>query len=83
MLGHHRPPAKRHLNGVSMVGREWPAFSAILNPLFPHKTKKQKKKEKKKKRKKKTERKTCQSLTPLAKLSGSAHVLYFAFAPSH
>ena len=64
MLGHHWPPAKRHLNGVSLVGREWPAFSAILDSLFPHKI-------------------TCQSLTPLAKLSGPAHVLYFAIAPSH
>ena len=26
---HHRPQATRHLNGVSLAGRSWPAFIAI------------------------------------------------------
>ena len=37
-------PAKRHLNGVSLAGRWWPAFSGILSSLFS--STKEKKKEK-------------------------------------
>ena len=28
--GHHRPPAKCHLNGVSMTGRWWPHIECRL-----------------------------------------------------
>ena len=63
MLGHHSSgtTAKRHLNGVSLAGRYWPTYGGIwiVSP-FIHLEKKQKTK------------KRCQSLTPLAKLSGSA-----------
>ena len=40
ILGHHRPPVKRHLNGVSLASQCWPAFSAIwiLSPLWLKKT---------------------------------------------
>ena len=31
--------AKRHLNGVSLAGRRWPAFSGILDPSFLHQLK--------------------------------------------
>ena len=42
ILGHHRPPAKRHFNGVSLAGRWWPAFIGywILSPLINNKKKK-------------------------------------------
>ena len=32
-------PARRHLNGVSLVGRWWPAYSGILDPSSPHQLK--------------------------------------------
>ena len=51
-------PAKRHLNGVSLAGQWWQAFSDIwiLSPL------------------KKTKTSKLQSWAPLTKLSGYAHV---------
>ena len=30
LAGHQRPPAKRHLNGVSPVGRRWPNIECWL-----------------------------------------------------
>ena len=33
-------PAKQHLNGVSLVGRWWPAYSGYLDPSSPHHLKK-------------------------------------------
>ena len=64
-------PAKRHFNGVSLVGRLLPAYGGFwsLTPL----EKKRKKKEK-----------TYQSWTPLTKLSGSGHnVSYLVFGRIH
>ena len=36
ILGHHGSPVKHHLNGVSLGGRLWPAYSGIwiLPPLI-------------------------------------------------
>ena len=45
------PPAKRHLNGVSLADRYWPAFNGISMLVLPQK--KQQKKTKKKQKKKK------------------------------
>ena len=50
------PPAKRHLNGVSLAGRLWPLIVVFGSSLTSS-----------------TKPKRCQSLTPLTKLSGSAH----------
>ena len=65
------PPVKRHLNGVALTGRWWPANSSIWNLPPPHQTKNRKKEKKKRKR--------FQSWTPLTKLSGSTHVLRTAW----
>ena len=55
-------PAKRHLNGVSLASRRWPAYSGIwLVPLsLPHQLKKKKKK-------------NVKVGPPLTKHPGSAH----------
>ena len=55
------PPAKRHLNGVSLAGRLWPANSGIwiLPPLI--------------KLKKQQNKNVFKVGPPLTKLSGSAH----------
>ena len=55
------PPAKRHLNGVSLAGLSWSAKSGIW--IIPPLSKLKKK------------IKGCQSWTPLTKLFGSAHVV--------
>ena len=49
MLGHHRPPAKRHLNGVSLAGRGWTANSGIWFLLLLLNLKKTTKKQRTKK----------------------------------
>ena len=65
MLGHHRPAIERHLNGVSLAGRWWPADSGIwiLPPLI--KLKKNNNNNKKKN--------VVEVGPPLTKMSGSAH----------
>ena len=60
-------PAKRHLNGVSLAGRWWPADSGIffgLNPLSPLK------------KHKKIIKTPVKFGSPLTKLSGPAHEVH-------
>ena len=57
------PPGKCHLNGISLAGRLWPAFSGTLylDPLSPHHLKKKFK---------------MSELDTLTKLSGSVQEIY-------
>ena len=65
-------PGKRHLNGVSLVGRLLPAYGGFLVPCSPRKTNKQ------------TKNKLIRVGPPLTKLSGSAHdVSYLVFGKIH
>ena len=63
MLGHRRHASKRHLNGVSLACRWWPAYSGIwiLPPLI---------------KLTKTKKKVKVGPPLLTKLSGSAHDFY-------
>ena len=66
------PPAKRHFNGVSLVGRYLPAYGDLwsLAPLVKNKTNKK--------------NKFIRVGPPLTKLSGSAHdVSYLVFGKIH